>query len=94
LFSQENGENAKNVKKLQQQLKVKDAVISAKFLCGVLSNLFLFCCFFSKELQVMVEDEQKARDEARESQAKAERNANKLNAEMEELRAQLEQVSS
>ena len=72
----------------------KDAVISAKFLCVVQSNLSLFCCFFFKELQVMVEDEQKARDEARESQAKAERNANKLNAEMEELRAQLEQVSS
>lgn len=41
----------------------------------------------------MVEDEQKARDEARESQAKAERNANKLSAELEEIRAQLEQVS-
>lgn len=41
----------------------------------------------------MVEDEQKARDDARESQAKAERNANKLSAELEELRAQLEQVS-
>lgn len=41
----------------------------------------------------MVEDEQKARDEARESQAKAERNANKLSTELEEIRAQLEQVS-
>ena len=41
----------------------------------------------------MVEDEQKARDDARESQAKAERNANKLSTELEELRAQLEQVS-
>ena len=41
----------------------------------------------------MVEDEQKARDEAREGQAKAERNANKLNTELEELRALLEQVS-
>lgn len=41
----------------------------------------------------MVEDEQKARDDARESQAKSERNANKLSAELEEVRAQLEQVS-
>jgi hypothetical protein len=42
----------------------------------------------------MVEDEQKSRDEARESQAKAERNANKLSAELEEIRAHLEQVCS
>lgn len=40
----------------------------------------------------MVEDEQKARDEAREAQAKAERNANQLSGELEDHRGQLEQV--
>ena len=49
--------------------------------------------FHFQDLQVMVEDEQKARDEARDAQAKAERHANQLSAELEELRSQCEQVS-
>ena len=48
--------------------------------------------FRFQDLQVMVEDEQKARDEAREGQARAERNANQMSSELEELRSQLEQV--
>lgn len=48
--------------------------------------------FRFQDLQVMVEDEQKARDEAREGQARAERNANQMSSELEDLRSQLEQV--
>ena len=40
----------------------------------------------------MVEDEQKNRDEARDAQTKAERHANQLSGELEELRSQFEQV--
>lgn len=45
-----------------------------------------------KDLQVMVEEEQRGRDDARDAAARAERRAAELNAELEDLRNQLEQV--
>ena len=56
------------------------------------AQLEFFSMFRFQDLQVMVEDEQKARDEAREGQARAERNANQMSSELEDLRSQLEQV--
>lgn len=46
-----------------------------------------------KELQQMVEDEQRGRDEVRDAAAKAERRANDLSSELENTRAAQEQVS-
>lgn len=40
----------------------------------------------------MVEEEQRGRDDAREAASKAERRVGEINAELEELRGQLEQV--
>ena len=42
---------------------------------------------------MMVEEEQRGRDEAREAAAKAERRVGEINSELDELRSQLEQVS-
>ena len=41
---------------------------------------------------MMVEEEQRGRDEAREAAAKAERRVGEINSELDELRGQLEQV--
>lgn len=41
---------------------------------------------------MMVEEEQRGRDDAREAVAKAERRVGELNSELDELRSQLEQV--
>ena len=46
-----------------------------------------------KELQQLVEDEQRGRDEARDAASKAERRAGELNSEVENTRAAQEQVS-
>lgn len=40
----------------------------------------------------MLEEEQRGRDEAREVASKAERRVGEINSELEDLRAQLEQV--
>ena len=42
---------------------------------------------------MMVEEEQRGRDEAREAAAKAERRVGEINSELDELRSQLEQVN-
>ena len=46
-----------------------------------------------KDLSALYEEEQKLRDEQHEATTRAEKKANDLNLEMEELKAQLEQVS-
>lgn len=48
--------------------------------------------FYVQETQTQVEEEQRARDEARESYNLAERRCNALTAELEEMRVALEQV--
>lgn len=45
-----------------------------------------------KDLQVMIEEEQRGRDDARDAAARAERKASELGSELEDLRNQLEQV--
>ena len=45
-----------------------------------------------QDLQLMVEEEQRGRDDAREAASKAERRVGEIASELEELRAQLEQV--
>ncbi len=45
-----------------------------------------------KDLNALYEDEQKLREEQHQATTKAEKKANDLNLEMEEIKAQLEQV--
>ena len=45
-----------------------------------------------QELQQVVEDEQRGRDDARDAASKAERRVGEIASELEELRSQLEQV--
>ena len=45
-----------------------------------------------QDLQLMVEEEQRGRDDAREAAAKAERRVGDIASELDELRNQLEQV--
>lgn len=45
-----------------------------------------------QDLQLMVEEEQRGRDDAREAASKAERRVGEIQSELEDLRNQLEQV--
>ena len=76
-------DQAKNMKKMQAQLKVND--------CAVPNHMFHYHSL--QEITGLYNDEQKLRDEQHDLATKAEKRANDLQLEIEEIRAQLEQVN-
>ena len=79
-------DQAKNMKKLQAQLKVNN------WINQVFSHAFHY--HLLQEMTGLYNDEQKLRDEQHDLATKAEKRANDLQLEIEEIRAQLEQVNT
>ena len=79
-------DQAKSIKKFQAQLKVNGLFLSFS------SDTFHYHLLPLQEMTGLYNDEQKLRDEQHDLATKTEKRANDLQLEIEEIRAQLEQV--